>query len=90
MIKGLLKTVPPSWEEEHQDVLTNDAKEGLKLFWFGIGRQDFLLKTSDTTVTTVNMLQDYGFDIVYNKTPGGHSWHNWRNYLHTFSQKLFK
>ncbi|TWT35016.1 Carbohydrate acetyl esterase/feruloyl esterase precursor [Thalassoglobus neptunius] len=78
----------PSWEEQHLDVLDDaSAKEHLQLVWFAIGKEDFLLETSRATVA---MLKKHGFDVIYEETDGGHVWKNWREYLHTFAQNLFR
>ena len=78
----------PSFEEVHKQVL-DDAKlkKGLKLFWFGTGRDDFLFATSRATV---EMLRKHGFDVVFKETEGAHSWINWRNYLIEFAPQLFQ
>jgi enterochelin esterase family protein len=77
----------PSWEEHHAGTLVNAAlKKGLKLVWFATGREDFLLKTSRATV---EMLRKHGFDVIYNETPGAHTWINWRLYLKDFARLLF-
>jgi enterochelin esterase family protein len=76
-----------SWEEKHKEALDDKAaKEGLKLFWFATGDQDFLL---GTTRATVEMLRKHGFDVVYEETGGGHTWLNWRDYLARFAPLLF-
>jgi enterochelin esterase-like enzyme len=80
---------PPStqWEQKHKAVLDNpDLKKGLRLVWFGIGKEDFLLKTSQATVS---MLKSHGFTVVSRETGGGHTWINWRDYLHEFAPLLF-
>src|SRR5204863_3612625 len=47
------------WEDRHKASLDNaDLKKGLHLVWFGIGKQDFLLQTSNTTVS---MLKKHKF-----------------------------
>jgi enterochelin esterase family protein len=75
------------WEEGHQTILDNaEAKKGLRLLWFGIGKDDFLLKTSRATVS---MLKSHGFGVVSRETAGGHTWINWRDYLHEFAPLLF-
>jgi enterochelin esterase-like enzyme len=75
------------WEKQHRAVLDNaDARNGLQLVWFGIGKEDFLLQTAKATVKT---LTNHGFDVVYRETEGGHTWINWRQYLHEFSTRLF-
>ncbi|MBN1154717.1 esterase [candidate division KSB1 bacterium] len=78
----------PNWEQQHKDVLDNtELKEGLKLVWFATGVDDFLLETSRKTV---DMLRDHGFEVTYIESAGGHTWINWRDYLHEFAGKLFK
>lgn len=77
-----------TYEEMYLDVLKNDRlKRGLELFWFATGRDDFLIETSRLSVA---MFKRYGFDVEYEETAGGHTWINWRNYLNTFSQRLFR
>lgn len=63
------------------------AKKGLKLLWFATGKEDFLLST---TKGTLEFLKKHGFSPVYNETPGGHTWINWRIYLNDFAPQLFK
>jgi enterochelin esterase-like enzyme len=75
------------WEEQHRSVLENpDVKKGIKLIWFGCGKEDFLVKTSNATV---DMLRSHHFDVVSRETGGGHTWMNWRDYLHEFAPMLF-
>ena len=78
----------PTFEEQHQARL-DDAKlkKGLKLFWFATGKDDFLVETSRATVA---MFKKHGFDVVYEESQGGHTWINWRDYLHEFAPQLFK
>ena len=78
----------PTWEERHKEALDNARlKKGLKLVWFATGKDDFLI---ETTRGTVAMLKKHGFNPVFNETPGGHTWINWRNYLNEFAQQLFQ
>jgi enterochelin esterase-like enzyme len=82
------ETSGPTWEEQHEAMLENPKlKEELKLLWFATGKDDFLIETSRATV---DLLRKHGFDVVYNETTGGHTWINWRNYLHEFAPLLFK
>lgn len=77
-----------TWETRNKEKLEDhDLKKGLKCLWFGIGKEDFLLKTSDATVQA---LKNHGFEVEYVQTEGGHTWINWRDYLHTFAKKLFQ
>lgn len=78
----------PSYEEHHQPILKNaDLKEGLKLFWFATGKDDFLVETSRATV---EMFKKHQFDVVYEEGDGGHTWIVWRQYLHRFAPQLFQ
>jgi cytochrome c peroxidase len=80
--------VGPTWEERHASEL-EDARlrRGLRLVWFATGREDFLLETSRGTV---DLLRRHGFKVVFRETEGGHTWINWRDYLHEFAQELFR
>jgi enterochelin esterase family protein len=76
------------WEKLHAAKLDDPAlKKGLKLLWFGTGKDDFLLTT---TRATVDLFKKHGFSPVYNESPGGHTWINWRNYLAEFAPMLFQ
>ena len=88
-IAGGFGGAPPStqWEDQHKDALDNaDLKKGLKLVWFAIGKDDFLIQTSRTTV---DMLKKHGFEVTTRESEGGHTWTNWRDYLTEFAPKLF-
>lgn len=78
----------PSWEDQNKEMLSNDElKKELKLVWFATGKDDFLIETSRASV---ELLKKYKFDVTYKETLGGHTWNNWRDYLHEFAQLLFK
>ena len=88
-IAGGFGGAPPNrqWEEDRKDILDDaDSKQGLKLVWFATGKEDFLLRTTEATV---DMLKSHGFDVTYRETDGGHTWINWRDYLHEFAPLLF-
>lgn len=78
----------PTFEEKHKAIL-DDAKlkEGLKLFWFATGKNDFLVATSRATV---EMFKKHQFDVIYKETDGAHTWDNWRDYLREFAPQLFQ
>lgn len=89
-IAGRLGGGPPSteWEDNHKPVLENKkAKAGLRLIWFGMGREDFLRETGEATVA---MLRKHEFEVTYKETAGGHTWANWRAYLREFAPRLFR
>ncbi len=35
------------------------------------------------------MLKNHQFNVVSKESAGGHTWINWRDYLHEFAQLLF-
>jgi enterochelin esterase-like enzyme len=82
---------PPTaeeWAKKHAATLGNAGlKKGLKVFWFAIGKDDFLLQTNNATV---EFFKQQGFNPVVKETAGGHTWINWRNYLNEFAPMLFQ
>lgn len=58
-----------------------------KLYWIGIGSQDFLYGANEEYRCK---LDDKGYTYTYYETDGGHSWRNWRIYLSEFAQLIFK
>lgn len=78
----------PSFEEKYTAILDDaQKKEGLKLFWFATGKDDFLVETSRATVA---MFKKHNFNVTYKETEGGHTWVNWRDYLNEFAPMLFQ
>lgn len=76
-----------SWEKQHQAVLDNASlKKGLKLLWFGIGKEDAALANAHATA---DLLKKHGFNPVFHESDGGHTWPNWRDYLVIFAPQLF-
>ena len=58
-----------------------------KLYWMGIGKQDFLYGT----VTKLRSLYDeIGFKYTYYENEGNHTWNVWRLYLTELAPKFFK
>ena len=60
---------------------------GYKLYWLACGESDFLwemAKELDAALTR------NGMEHTFYITDGGHTWANWRKYLNTFAQLLFK
>ena len=79
---------PIEWEKANAAKLDDaNLKKGLRLLWFGTGKEDFLLSTTDATV---DLFKRHGFSPVYVQSPGGHTWINWRNYLSEFAPQLFR
>jgi len=92
---GAAPTPPPrpqptleEWAKKNATTLDNaNLKKGLKVFWFAIGKDDFLLQTNNATV---EFFKQKGFSPVVKETDGGHTWINWRNYLNEFATMLFQ
>ena len=62
-------------------------KAGVKLYFLACGDTDFLFEGSKALDKT---LTEQGLDHIFYVSDGGHVWSNWRLYLNTFAQKLFK
>ena len=62
-------------------------KAGVKLYFLACGNTDFLFEGSKNLDKT---LTEQGLDHEFFVSEGGHVWANWRLYLNTFAQKLFK
>jgi enterochelin esterase family protein len=87
--RGGLESGPgAAWAERHKQGLEDPSlKSGLRLAWFATGKDDFLIATSRATV---DALKSKGFNVTYKETDGGHTWLNWRDYLHEFAPLLFQ
>jgi enterochelin esterase family protein len=76
------------WEQSHIAQLDDASfRKDLRLMWFATGKDDFVLPT---TQATVSMFERHGFAVTYKETGGGHTWINWREYLNEFAPLLFK
>ncbi len=82
----------PRWnngynEEEHKQQIAALKDSGVKLYWIGVGKEDFLFEG----VTNLRKFyDDNGFDYIYRESTGGHTWTNWRIYLSEVAPLLFK
>lgn len=63
-------------------------KAGVKLYWVGCGNTDFLWEGNMALKKTLEDVKMDNFEFF--ESEGGHVWANWRLYLNTFAQKLFK
>jgi enterochelin esterase-like enzyme len=85
---GGVPAAAAAWEKQHAAKLDDAGlKRGLRLLWFGTGKEDFLMPT---TVATIDLFKRHGFAPVFVESPGGHTWINWRNYLTEFAPQLFR
>lgn len=64
-------------------------KAGYKLYWLGTGKDDQTSAGLDAPNLEAALTRN-GLEHTYFLTEGGHTWANWRVYLNTFGQLLFK
>lgn len=76
-----------SGDEQFDASLKKQFSNGLKLYWIGIGREDFVLARNKEFRERLDKL---GLKYTYVETGGGHVWKCWRNYLGQFAPLLFK
>ena len=85
---GILVGSLDEWEKNHRSVLDDvEIKKGLKTIWFSTGSSDPFINNSRAAV---EMLKRHGFSPSFQESAGGHSWVNWRNYLHELVPRLFR
>jgi enterochelin esterase family protein len=75
-----------SYEQSHGPFL-DSANEKLKLFWIGIGKTDFLWESNENLL---QLLEKKNVKHTFRLSEGGHTWKNWRHYLHEFLQLIFR
>ena len=68
------------------ETLKRQMDNGYKLYWIGIGKEDFLYKANEEFR---QKLDNMGMKYTYMETDGGHIWKNWRVYLSEFVPQLF-
>jgi len=74
-------------EQERLAKLEALNKSGFKLYWIGVGKDDFVYQG---VITLRANLDKVGLKYVYRESTGGHTWANWRIYLSEFAPMLFK
>ena len=67
--------------------LVAQFKQRPRLYWMGIGKDDFLYKDN---AEFRKMLDKNRLRYTYHESGAGHEWANWRDYLVIFTQLLFK
>jgi len=74
--------------QNQEEKLERLGDNGYELYWIGVGDDDNLVYPGVQQFRS--RLDSLGMDYEYVETDGGHTWNNWRTYLSTFSQQLFK
>ncbi|WP_321373204.1 alpha/beta hydrolase-fold protein [uncultured Draconibacterium sp.] len=69
------------------ETLKKQIENGVKLYWTGIGTEDFLYDANKEFRAKLDKL---GMKYTYMETGDGHIWKNWRVYLSEFAPLLFK
>ena len=67
--------------------LVAQFKQRPKLYWIGIGKDDFLYKDNEAFR---QMMDKNRLRYTYHESTAGHEWANWRDYLILFTPLLFK
>ena len=73
--------------DDLEDKLITQFKQRPRLYWIGIGKDDFLYKDN---VNFRTMMDKNRLRYTYHESGAGHEWANWRDYLVIFTQLLFK
>jgi enterochelin esterase-like enzyme len=74
-------------DQERDTKIEALKKSGYKLYWIGVGKDDFLYQS---VVKLRSTLDKHNFKYIYRESTGGHTWANWRIYLSEFAPLLFK
>ena len=76
-------------ESDHLDAdLQGIKKAGYKLYWIGVGKEDNMAYQGSLVLD--KHLSDLGMPHTLYVSDDAHVWKNWRLYLNTFAQLLFK
>ena len=84
---GLIRNGRSKFYENMDELLQQQIKDGVKLYWVGVGKDDFLYKSVQEHL---KLLDKYGQKYTYRESGDGHVWKNWRIYLSEFTPLLFK
>jgi enterochelin esterase-like enzyme len=64
-----------------------ELNKQLKVFYIGCGKSDFVFEGANALD---KQLTEKGIKHLYTITEGGHTWANWRHYLHEYAPMLFQ
>lgn len=74
-------------KEQHTAQLKVLQKNKPKVYWIGMGTDDFLYKSA---VEMRKLYDEIGFKYIYKENIGNHDWNSWRLYLSEFAPLCFK
>jgi enterochelin esterase-like enzyme len=74
-------------DQERDTKIEALKKSGYKLYWIGVGKDDFVYQG---VIKLRSTLDKHEFKYTYRESTGGHTWANWRIYLSEFAPQLFK
>ncbi|MXO93686.1 esterase [Erythrobacter arachoides] len=75
-----------SYTRRNADALARRAASTQPVY-YAMGRDDFLYASAAPTLA---LFEANGIPYDYNESDGGHTWINWRRYLHDFLPRLFR
>jgi enterochelin esterase-like enzyme len=86
---GLSRRSPEDFAAQNATFLgsANAINKQVKLLSISVGDQDFALEGSKSLS---KLLDKRGIDHKFHISGGGHTWINWRRYLHDYAQVLFR
>ena len=73
--------------DDLESKLITQFKQHPRLYWMGIGKDDFLYKDN---AKFRELLDKNRLRYTYHESEAGHEWANWRDYLVIFTQLIFK
>lgn len=74
-------------KDQHVSQLKAVKNAKPKLYWIGMGTDDFLYQTA---VALRALYDEVGLPYEYMENPGTHDWNSWRMYLKTLAPRFFK
>lgn len=73
--------------DDMDGTMARQRDNGYRLYWIGIGKEDFLYQN---VITFTEKLDALDMRYTYRESEGGHIWKNWRIYLSEFLPQLYK
>lgn len=86
-LDSFMKPDKPEVYTDYEGKIARQFSLNPKLYWIAIGKDDFLY---DSNREFRKLLEAGDYPYEYVESEGGHTWRNWRDYIRTFSSKLFK